>query len=482
MLIRQTILYLPAQFLSPVAQFLSMMIWTWWLSPTEMSTFVLVTSTQELAYMVSRSWFSFYTLRFLPPAEDATGRRRYLETETQLLVLLTLPELAAAALSVHFFDGNGDPLTVFLIIAAYYVTRGLNNHFGERARAQDKILAYTLLLTSGPVGGLVAGILSTQAFGASAGELLVAYAAMQALGTAIALPMIGVSFRTARLDIAILKDAILNGGPMLVINGIGWFGENGIRYVVDHIGGSAAFGLMAVGWGLGRRSASVASMLVAVAAFPIAARLINAGDREAALNQLKINATLLTAVLLPSVIGLWLVTDILVDLAVAETYRDVTRSILGLAAFGGMVRAYHAHATGQMLTLDRRYGLLVLIGLFEIVATVGLATAGFYMNYLVGVVVGALVASALTLALSATIAIQLCGFRFPVVDTVRISVATLVMGLAIYAVDWPHTVLGLVGAVLLGGVSYVAALAAVYYRHLPPLVGLITGKLAGTRP
>ena len=75
MLIRQTILYLPAQFLSPAAQFLSMMIWTWWLSPTEMSTFVLVTSTQELAYMVSRSWFSFYTLRFLPPAEDAAEDR-----------------------------------------------------------------------------------------------------------------------------------------------------------------------------------------------------------------------------------------------------------------------------------------------------------------------------------------------------------------------------------------------------------------------
>jgi O-antigen/teichoic acid export membrane protein len=475
-LIRQTILYLPAQFLSPVAQFLSMMIWTWWLSPTEMSTFVLVTSTQELAYMVSRSWFSFYTLRFLPPAEDAAGRHRYLQTETTLIGMLTLPELAAAALSIHFFDGRGDPMLVFLTIAAYYVTRGLNNHYGERARAQDKILAYTLLLTAGPVGGLIAGIASTEMFGASAGELLLAYAAMQALGTVIALPMIGVSLRTARLDLAILKDAILNGGPMLVVNGIGWFGENGIRYVVEYIGGATAFGLMAVGWGLGRRSASVASMLVAVAAFPIAARLINAGDRDAALEQLKMNAALLTAVLLPSVVGLWLVSDILVDLAVAETYRDVTGSILGLAAFGGMVRAYHAHATGQMLTLDRRYGLLVAIGLFEIVATTGLAIVGFRLGYLVGVVMGALVASGLTLALSATVAIRLCGFRFPAADTARIAFATLVMGLVVHTVSWPHTALGLVGAVLTGGVFYVATLAAVYYRHLPPLYGRLTEK------
>ena len=158
----------------------------------------------------------------------------------------------------------------------------------------------------------------------------------------------------------------------------------------------------------------------------------------------------------------------------------MTRSILGLAAFGGMVRAYHAHATGQMLTLDRRYGLLVAIGLFEIVATCGLAIVGFHLGYLVGVVVAALVASGLTLALSATIAIRLCGFRFPVADTARIALATLVMGLVVHAVDWPHTALGLVGAAFTGGLFYVATLAAVYYRRLPPLYGRLTEKQART--
>jgi O-antigen/teichoic acid export membrane protein len=479
MLIRQTILYLPAQFLSPVAQFLSMMVWTWWLPPSEMSTFVLVTATQELAYMVSRSWFSFYTLRFLPT--DDGDRRRYLDSETTLLALMTLPELAAAALSIHFFDGRGDPLTVFLIIAAYYVTRGLNNHFSERARAQDRILAYTLFQTAGPVGGLLVGIAVVETIGASAGSLLLVYALMQVVGTAIALPMIGFSWHLGRVDLAVLKGAVANGGPMLAINGIGWFGENGIRYVVEYVGGAAAFGLMAVGWGTGRRAASVASQLVTAAAFPIAARLINAGDREAALDQLKTNAALLTAVLLPSVVGLWLTADILVDIAVAEAYRPVTHAILGLSTLSGMVRAYHAHVTGQMLTLDRRYTLLGAVGVFEIIATCGFAVVGFHWDGLVGVVTGALVASLLTLALSGGLATGLCGLRLPVVDTLRLAVATAVMGLAVHAVDWPHTALGLVGAVTIGGVCYVVALAAVYYRHLPPLVGRLRNKLAGTR-
>lgn len=479
MLIRQTILYLPAQFLSPVAQFLSMMVWTWWLPPAEMSTFVLVTATQELAYMVSRSWFSFYTLRFLPA--DEAGRRRHLDSETTLLALMTLPELAAAGLSMRFFGPEHDAGLVFLIIAAYYVTRGLGNHFSERARAQEHILAYTLFQTAGPVGGLVVGIAAVEALGASAGGLLVVYAAMQAVGMLIALPMIGFGRRFGRIDMALLKGAVANGGPMLAINGIGWFGENGIRYVVEHVGGATAFGLMAVGWGTGRRAASVASQLVTAAAFPIAARLINAGDRAAALDQLKTNAALLTAVLLPSVAGLWLTADILVDIAVAEAYRPVTHAILGLSALSGMVRAYHAHVTGQMLTLDRRYGLLAAVGVVEIVATSGLAVAGFHRDGLVGVVTGAFLASLLTLALSGFIAIRLSGLRLPVADTLRLAAATAVMALAVYAVDWPHSALGLVGAAATGGVCYVLALAAVYYRHLPPLVGRITAKFAGAR-
>lgn len=467
MLIRQTILYLPAQFLAPVAQFLSMMVWTFWLVPEEMATFVLVTSTQELAYMVSRSWFSFYALRFLP--EPGEGRRRFLDTETTLLALLTLPELAAAGLSVHFFDGRGDGLVVFLTIAAFYVTRGISNHLSERARAQDAIFAYTLLQTAGPVGGLVAGIVVTQFVGATAGHLLLAYAGMQVVGTLAALPMIGMSFRLARIDLAILKAAIANGGPMLAVNGIGWLGENSIRYVVDYVGGAAAFGLMAVGWGIGRRAASVASMLVTAAAFPIAARLINAGNREAALEQLRLNAALLAAVLLPAVIGLELVSGILVDLAVAEPYREVTGAIVGLAALGGLVRAFHTHGSGQMLILDGRYLLIGALGLFEILLTGALAVAGFAIDGLVGVVTGALIATLLLLAVSGTLAVTLSGFRIPVVDLMRIGAATAVMALAVSQVQWPHSALGLVGAASLGGVCYVAALAAVYYRQLPAL-------------
>jgi O-antigen/teichoic acid export membrane protein len=49
MLLRQTILYLPAQFVGPLAQFVSVILWTYFLSPEELGAFALITAAQELA-------------------------------------------------------------------------------------------------------------------------------------------------------------------------------------------------------------------------------------------------------------------------------------------------------------------------------------------------------------------------------------------------------------------------------------------------
>ena len=79
MLISHTLKYLPAQLLSPLAQLVSVIVWTHWLSPAEMGVFTLVTVTQELAYLGCLGWFAIYALRYLPPREDAKGLATYLE-------------------------------------------------------------------------------------------------------------------------------------------------------------------------------------------------------------------------------------------------------------------------------------------------------------------------------------------------------------------------------------------------------------------
>ncbi|HUG61470.1 MAG TPA: hypothetical protein VMP03_06475, partial [Methylomirabilota bacterium] len=426
MLIRQTLLYLPAQFLAPAAQLASMIVWTWWLAPAEMGVFALTTATQELAYLATLSWLSVYVLRYLPGLDDAAGRARYLGTETTVMLLAVLPQVLAAAVTVALIDGM-DGAGMIAAVAAYFVTRSANVHYAERARAQTRIVAYTVLQAAGPVGGLVAGLAAMTLIGPTAEALLLAYAAAQALAILVALPMIGVSVRPRRPAGAVLRGAFAYGGPVLVLSGLGWMAENNIRYVVEHAAGAAAFGLLAVGWGLGRRAASFAAMLVAAAAFPLAARLINAGNRDTALNQLATNAALLCGVLFPAVAGLAMVGDGLVDLAVAEPYRETTKAVLALSALSGAIHFLHVHVTGQLFILERRFAFAAVVDTVEVVATVGLTALGLSTYGLVGAVAGAAAGSAIAGALSMVLAAGPLGFRFPLPDAARIALATAAM-------------------------------------------------------
>ena len=72
MLLRQTLLYLPAQVLGPLAQFVSIVLWTYFLDPAEMGTFALITAAQEFGYIAVMFFFSLYTMRYF----DGSGEPR----------------------------------------------------------------------------------------------------------------------------------------------------------------------------------------------------------------------------------------------------------------------------------------------------------------------------------------------------------------------------------------------------------------------
>lgn len=469
MLLRQTLQYLPAQFLAPAAQFVSALMWTWWLAPADMGAFILVSATQELAYLFSLSWFSTYALRYMPGAGDPGLRRRFLGTETTLMLLLTLPQIAAAWLTVEVVDAAERTLLGGALVAAYYVTRSLNTYYSERARAQGAILAYTILQVAGPVGGLVVGVAALEMVGPGSLALLGAYAIAQAIGTLVALPMIGFSLRPAPVDREITKAALAYGGPMLGLAVLAWGGENNLRYVVEYMAGPEAFGLLAVGWGIGRRCASVASMLVMAAAFPLASRLLNEGRRDAALAQLKTNAAILAAVLFPTVAGVVLVGGLLTDLAVAAEYRETTKAILGLSALAGALRYVHLHTTDQNFVLERRFLACASVHVTENILVVVLAAIGLAAGGLVGAVAGAAVASGLTTLYSGWLAVTRLDFQVPVLDLAKVTAATLFMASALHLTPYPHSATGLAIAVVLGGVYYVGAMALLYAPLWAPI-------------
>jgi len=453
-LISHTLKYLPAQLLSPLAQLASMIVWTHWLSPTEMGVFTLVTVTQELAYIGCLGWFSIYALRYLPAKTDVGGRLRYLHTENAVVLASLAATAVVAAVTAWVLPGEQAFGPSALAIAAFFASRALSTHYAERARAQASFVSYTLLQTAGPVGGLVLGWWGLQHVDATAVVLLSAYAVAQTVGVLLALPGLGLNWRWPQPDRALLRAALAFGGPLLGLGALGWVAENYIRYLVQWHSGAAALGLMIVGWSLGRRCASVTSLLVVTASFPLAARLLNQDKRSEALGYLSLNAAMMIGVLLPMTVAVELLGPTLIKLFVATQYQDMTAEVLGLSVLAGALRNLHIHTTDQLMVLERRIGMLAKLDVVEIGLCAVFSLVGLYAEGVRGAVIGQALGSLLTLGLSLWLAHHRLGFRWPWRDTAKVTLASTVMLLALYALPYHHDLPGLVLASSVGAVVY----------------------------
>ncbi len=466
MLIKNTLKYLPAQVVSPVAQLASMVLWTHWLPPAEMGIFTLIAVTQEMAYMICLGWFSVYTLRYLPLASDTVGRQLYLGAENAVMLgslVASLVVAAATAWSLHDGHSMGGNVAA---IAAFFATRAINMHYGERARSQSAFLVYTILQTAGPVGGLILGRLAMEYGDATAVSLLWSYAFAQAAGTLLAVPMIGMSWRLNKPSAQILRAAVGFGAPLFALSALGWVAENYIRYVVQWQSGAVALGLMIVGWSLGRRCASVASMLVATAGFPLASRLLNEGRRDDALSQLRTNAALLLAVLVPVTLALQFLGPAMVTMTVANAYRQITIDLLGLSVLAGVLRNLHVHASDQLMVLDRRLRMAGAITVLEITVC-GLASLVGLMGWGIhGAVIGQGVGSLLTLGISIYWSQRSLGFRWPWPETFKIVLASCAMGAALRWLNVRPNLHDLILGTVVGSLSYGLAMVALFAPKL----------------
>src|ERR1700748_3256399 len=137
MLLRHTLLYLPAQVIGPLAQFVAANVWTHWMSPDGYGILTFVMAGQDLVFLVCLSWWSQYTLRYFGSLSGDTGGP-YRQAEASLLAATVILQIIATLALFGFITENKSPLLV-LGAVAFTVTRSLTNHLGERARAQSRI-------------------------------------------------------------------------------------------------------------------------------------------------------------------------------------------------------------------------------------------------------------------------------------------------------------------------------------------------------
>ena len=468
MLIRQTILYLPAQLLGPLAQLAAIVLWTHWLDPDAFGLFTLAMAAQEAVYLLLLSFWSYFLLRFLPSA-DAALRQRMDVIETRLFLANAMLQAAALLMLMRYVMHEWPSRELLCVLFAFSFTRSYCTHLAERARADGTVGTYTILQTVGPVGGLLIGVIWANLATVQPMHVLAAYTIAQTISLILAFPNLRMRPRLQAADPATLHHAYRYGLPLAASGLLAWVPGNGSRFVVEHELGIAAVGMFSVGWTLGQRACSFAAMLVTAAAFPLALRLEASGARDRAMHQLSLNGALLCSVLLPTAAGLILLTPALTQVVVSEPYVAVTLKILPLATLAGLIKNLRSHFANQAFLLAQKtHWTLGLDALETLLFLIG-AAFGLRVFGLVGAAWGALVAVSVGALLAFVIALRTLKMPFPHMHLLRIALATLVMSIVLYALPSISNWGPLLAIVFLGGLIYLGVLALGYRGHLSKL-------------
>lgn len=450
MLLRQTLHYLPAQIVGPVAQFVAVLAWTHWLAPSDYGFISLILAVQELAFLVGISWWTHYTVRYLPALADSGPYRR---NESGVMLLGALAQvpivLAALGLTGHLADPGLVAATV-----AFTLSRSLNTHLGERARALGDVATYTIVQVAGPLVGFGLGLaflrVAPGATAVIAGFAVVQMAIMPLLAARLAV----IAAPRIPPDSDVLRLAFGYGGPLLVAGGLGWVSVNGIRFVVEHRAGLVELGLLSVGWNLGQRLIAVVATLVTAAAFPLAVRAAADGGAQAGIAQIGRTAILLVGLLLPAAAGIAAIAEPLILAVVGAEFQDATRVVLPLAAAAAALRNLRMHLADQVFLIAERPRALLRLNLAEAAATVVLCALGLAFGGLGGACLGVLAATGAGTVVAFAVAWSRHGLVLPVGPILWLAAAAGIMSAVTRLDVYPPANWGLAMRVTGGALVY----------------------------
>src|ERR1700738_1796664 len=466
MLLRHTLLYLPAQIVGPLFQLIAMIVWTHVVDEHTLGVITLVTATHELLQIAFLAWWSQYALRFFGRYQDQGEALRFYRTENAvLLVSVVLQSIIVIAVLLLVIAPDAKT-GLLAVTVGYVITRTLNLYIGERARVRHQIWIYSIQQIVGPSVGFIVGLVLIKLMGQSAEWPLAGYALAQLAAAIIVLPKIGYGRSFWPLDREIVDHALHYGIPLIIGGALGWVGLNASRFIVNEMSGVAAAGLFAVGYGLGQRAAAVAAMLVTAAAFPLAVKSMEQSGSKVAMRQLADNSALLIAILAPSITGIFILRTEIVHLLIATPFQQVTLAVLPLSALAGAIRSLSQHFVDQAFLLHNRTRLMIVVAAIDAAVTVVLTP--FFIRYwgLVGAA-GATVLAAIAAAIvSSAIGFSRLGLTLPFNHLVPIAFATTAMAALLSNLPEAPSLMVLAGHIAAGAALYIALLVLLYATSL----------------
>lgn len=463
MLLKRTFLYLPAQILSPLAQFLSIVIWTYFCSSETIGIITLVATQQELIRSLLLSWWTHYSLRYIN--DPSINKKTFKLTAFSIVLLSCLIQILFSTLLLFFIFGD---LSIYFYLSsvAFIVFRTLSQHFVTVASAENDTLTYNVLSLTGPVFGLLLGVLLLSIFSDDPFYPIAAFAVSELIGLLYIAYKKNFVMKPVSINKFILNNALKYASPLVIAGALSWLALNAARYMVEDMLGLTAVGLFAIGFGLGQRAASMASMVVTSAALPLAIKVMNEQGIKAAMIQLADNFSLLLFVMLPALVGMYSVQNSLITLLVSTQFVNATLEVLPWAILSGAFFAIIYNFLNHYFILTEKTRLLVYVDGSLALMVILFSYPLINIYGIVGAVMSMCISSFVVIIILSAYLLFKTEFIFPSFFIFKCFLSSFLMYVIIKYVDYHNSsvFLDLLFNVFLGVVLYISLMILLNYK------------------
>lgn len=356
-LVRQVPIYLVGRVIPAALSFVSLAAFTRYLTPTQFGVYSMVIASTGLVNALLYSWINASVLRLLPAANDrgaflALTRSLFTTVTagisvTSIVLLLVLPSQHRVALLLV--------LTVTLAQSWFRLHQAV-------FRAEMRPVLFSALEIARAVGILAFGVLLAQlgygANGVIAGVVL-AYL-MPALFT-ISAVWTGTSKPEA--DAASARRSFLAYGlPTIASLAFSFVVRSSDRLMLGWLSSPSSAGLYSAGYDLAFQTVDSLLMVANLAAFPLLVRAAEKGDPDDVRKQATQNMELLTAIGLPTTLGLSLLSGELSRTLLGADFATSGTALVPIICVAAMLAGYKSYYFDHAFHVGRRTMTLVTIG------------------------------------------------------------------------------------------------------------------------
>lgn len=411
--------------------FLSIAVYSSLLSPAEYGIYATIVALAAMMNSVVFEWLRLSLLRFYPKYSSSENLLETVKLSFIGLLLLTLIIGTGTSFFMPVFD---IPAYFIIFILLLSWTQSWNNLNLSLMRAKLEPKAYGIIAFTRAILGLIIGSLLIMV---GWGEIGLVMGIVIGFWVALLPPTLKYwkfHLKPSLFDKEITKIFVKYGTPLTVTLLLGVIIHNSDRLIIQYLLSSSETGIYSVTYDLTEQSIFTLMMIVNLAAFPIAIKMMEEKGDLAAYEQVKNNMSLLFLIALPAAGGFIAIAPNIVYLILGEDFREQALILVPFIVVGALLKGFKFYGVDVMFHIKQRTRLQMY--------PIGIAAAvNIILNFIfipefgiIGAAYSTVIAYALSIVISwFLVNIQIHRLPFPLLDFMKTISATVVMALCL----WP---------------------------------------------